>query len=286
MQSGRVAFPVRTRHDAVVLSALFQDPTVPASVPAAAEQGNELLRHLAAIGWIDRTALVVIGVFFVVGLFKGLVWQVSRVVILIAAYAVAGRFGSDLALLLAKLPALGATAPDGTLQVPESTLYIAYVTAFVVVLVLLSLLAMLLQKAVRGAGLTFFDRLGGGVIGVATGGCVVLFGVFVVEMFWPGTKLAQAAETSQTLRLSKKTIDALGLVVPDDLRKVLELAPLRAAGDAAAGTPPKAVEPPQGPALPGTTTTPPRAPVEIHGSTPPPPTTPTTPPAPGTPQPR
>jgi uncharacterized membrane protein required for colicin V production len=184
-------------------------------------------------------------VFFVLGLFKGLVWQVSRIAILATAYVVAGRFGGDLAVVLAgpaegpAVAAAPAVAPppgaEGAAAVPaavpaaapgETTIYLAYVLLFVAVLVVLSLLAMLVQKLVAKAGLTFFDRLGGGVLGIATGACVVVFGLSLVNMFFRQSHLAMAAERSQSQRLSKRAIDWFGDRVPDELREVFALAPL------------------------------------------------------------
>ena len=196
--------------------------TAPLPVPSGAS--SELLQQLQTLTWVDHTALAVLLVFFVIGLFKGLIWQVSRVAILVTAYVVSGRFGAPLASMLAPV---AAAAPGAEPHAPsETTIYLAYVLLFLAVLIVLSLLAILLQKLAAKAGLGFFDRLGGGVLGVATGACVVLFLVFVMNMFFRDSQLAQAAETSHSLRLSKRAIDWLGDRVPDELRGVFELAPL------------------------------------------------------------
>jgi membrane protein required for colicin V production len=189
-------------------------------------QSAELVHQLQTLGWVDHTALAVLGVFFVIGLFKGLIWQVSRIAILVVAYVVAGRFGQPLGELLARTPAVGGKDGPGPIETPDTTLYLSYVLLFLAVLVALSLLALLLQKLAAKAGLGFFDRVGGGVLGVATGACVVLFGLFVVHMFFQGSQLAQAAESSYSLRLSRRAIDWLGDAVPDDLRHVMALVPL------------------------------------------------------------
>jgi membrane protein required for colicin V production len=186
-----------------------------------------LLHDLQALNWVDHTALGVLLVFFVLGLFKGLVWQVSRIAILAAAYVVSGRFGNELAAAMAGT----AEVPPGTAATAaapaDTTIYLAYVLLFLAVLIVLSLLAIVVQRLIAKAGLTFFDRLGGGVLGVATGACVVLFGLSVVNMFFRQSHLAMAAEHSQSLRLSKRAIDLFGDRVPDELREVFALAPLR-----------------------------------------------------------
>ena len=225
----------RARHNRHRVSAPQEEPT-----PTAFEAITDALQSL---GWIDQTALGVLVVFFALGIFKGFIWQVSRVGILVAAYVVAGRYGQDVASLLGSAPEAG-VVPAGTLQpsaagpaveaaaqlrspaTGETTIYLAYCLLFVVVLVALSLVTMLVKRLADKAGLSFFDRLGGGVLGVATGGCVVLFFVFVVQMFFPRGELAVAARSSHAMRLSQRMVSLLGGVVHDDLRSVLALEPL------------------------------------------------------------
>lgn len=218
-----------------------QHPAPGGPDPAAAD----FLQQLQQLGWFDRTALAVLLVFLAIGLFKGLIWQVSRVLILVAAYAAAGRFGGALAGLLQRTPGLGGTAePNQPADTPETTLYLAYVLLFLAVLVVLSLVTIALQKAARKVGLGFFDRLGGGALGVVTGACVVLFLLFVVRMFFQGSQLALAADQSHAQRLSQRAIDWLGPAVPDALREVFALKPLHPAPPAGA------VAPTPGPAEP------------------------------------
>jgi uncharacterized membrane protein required for colicin V production len=201
----------------------------PGNEPAATVAPTaELLQHLQAIGWVDRTAVAVLLVFFAIGVFQGLIWQVSRVGILVAAYVLSGRYGQQVASWLTQEQPMPAAAVPP--EAPGTTLYLAYVLVFLVVLVALSLLAIALQRAVKRVGLGFFDRLGGGIAGVAAGAGVVLFGLFVVHMFFQGSELAAAAKSSHSLRLCKRAIDLLGPSVPDDLREVIALVPLRSAG--------------------------------------------------------
>lgn len=194
--------------------------TMLAQDPAA---HSDLVNQTQNLQWVDITALSVLTVFFIIGLWKGFVWQTSRIAILGVAYFVAGRLGPGLGdRLLHWL-----VEPPLTSQQQETALYIAYVLLFLVVLVLLSLLALLLQDLIKRAGLSFFDRLGGGFVGVATGGCVVLFLLSVVFMFAPQSHVAQAAETSHAMQLSARAVDWCGKVMPDEVRRVFNLKPLR-----------------------------------------------------------
>ncbi|MGE3175038.1 MAG: CvpA family protein [Planctomycetota bacterium] len=190
----------------------------PGSDAATATATGGIVDALQHLGWVDITALGVLGVFFVMGLFKGIVWQVSRVVILIAAYATAARVGPGFGEVLLGWTHVGPQLPSEDQQ--QTAFYIACVLLFVGVLVALSLLALALHKLIQKAGLGFYDRLFGGVVGVGSGAIVVLFGLTVVFMFFPQSQLAAAANDSHSLRLSQQAVDLLGDVVPQELRRV------------------------------------------------------------------
>lgn len=204
--------------NAAVIGQLIQDPAT-SPIPANPEPWYHALQNL---GWVDITALSVIAVFFVLGLFKGFVWQVSRVAILLVAYFVAGHYGS---LLGEKVAQLLYNPPIRTEQ-SDLSVYLAYVAIFLAVLILLSLLALLLQKLVKKADMTFFDRLGGGVIGIVTGAAVVLFLLLATQMFFQGSGMARDAAASQSNQLSSRAVTLFGQVVPDEVRKVFGLDPL------------------------------------------------------------
>lgn len=172
---------------------------------------------LAAVGWVDITAIAVILVFAILGLFKGVVWQISRLGTLLAAYVLSAMYGSD----------LGEWMFHGSVQ--ETTepwhLYVAYLVIFVGVLVVLSLLSLLLTRLVEKAGLTFPNRLGGGVLGIGTGALVVLLFLSVALMFFQGTNLVEAARSSRSFEYSGRAVDALGHLAPDWAREIFGLPP-------------------------------------------------------------
>lgn len=241
---------------------LPQNPASTSTTTAATAQVPDPL-HLSpaqpVFGWVDQTALAVLAVFFVIGLFKGLIWQVSRIGILAVAYVVSGRYGHEVGAWLHGPATSSGAAPAGPTDTPETTLYLAYVLIFLAVLIALSLLALLLQRLAAKAGLTFFDRLGGGLFGVLTGAFVVLFGLFAVNMFLPDGKIAEAAQQSHSLRYGRQAIDWLGDHVDDELRQVLLLAPLSSQGANPPPAPGPAAHDGTSPAAPppGETPTPP-----------------------------
>lgn len=205
-------------HNAAVLMPWFQG--------AEAAQGatQPVGFDLQSLGWVDLTALGILGLFFLIGLWKGLVWQVSRVVILGASVWMASRWGRGLGSLYSSW-----CAGEPTPQQLQTANYLAYATVFLVVLVVLSLLALAVQNFVKKAGMTFFDRLGGGVFGVVTGAVGFVCLLTAAKMFLPGSSVVMAAEDSHSLRYARQGVERLGPVVPDDLRVLYELPRLRQA---------------------------------------------------------
>ena len=170
---------------------------------------------LASLGWVDLTAIAVLIVFFILGLFRGLVWQVSRILTLVAAYVVAGAYGETIAGSLRKMV-------SGIND--ELSLYIAYFAVFIVVLVIVSVIAYFFEKLIDRSGMSFYNRVGGGVLGVVTGAALVLALLFAVFAFF-GTEsnVVEAARRSHSMRFSQQALTALGEVVPAQVREVFGL---------------------------------------------------------------
>ena len=158
---------------------------------------NELIEQL---GWIDLSSLVILLVFFVMGLFRGLVWQLSRLLTLVVGFIVAGIWAEDLA-----------TALVGIWPKSEPfALYAAYFAIFFGAFVLLSAIAWLLSGLIKKLKLTAYDRLGGGILGIATGAALVILVLNVLYAFIPAqTKIIQAAETSRTKPAAVKVLHFL-----------------------------------------------------------------------------
>jgi uncharacterized membrane protein required for colicin V production len=156
------------------------------------------------LGWVDLSALTVVALFFLLGLGKGFVWQIGRVLALVGSYALAAVFG----------PGLAAHVFAGT---PQSLphLYLAYAVLFLLGFLALSAGVRLVHGLVHRAGLSTFDRLAGGLVGVGTGSGVVLVGLAVVLMF--GQRFPVYAEVldSRAAALGRAALDAAGPLVPE-----------------------------------------------------------------------
>ncbi|MEZ5989603.1 MAG: CvpA family protein [Planctomycetota bacterium] len=153
--------------------------------------------------WIDLTSLAVLLVFFVLGLFRGFLWQISRFASLVLAWVLSDRLHDDLAGWLDR---------HGILEGKDYLPYLSFFVIFIVVLVGLSLLTILIEKLVRKLHMGFYDRLGGGFVGIATGGALLVAVVGLVFAF-PDTKLAMEVEASRTGRVTKQTVALLEAVL-------------------------------------------------------------------------
>ncbi|MHC5062871.1 MAG: CvpA family protein [Planctomycetota bacterium] len=179
---------------------------------------DSFLEIFGSLGWVDWTALAILVVFFILGLFKGLVWQASRVAILVLAYVFAGIYGEDLSALT------GSWLSNDV--APELPLYLAYIMIFLSVLVTVTLIAYFLQKLVNATGLSFYNRVGGGFLGIATGGLVVLALLTAVHMIHSGldrgANVAEAAESSHSSRIGQGVLRFMGQVLPEDWSELTE----------------------------------------------------------------
>lgn len=173
---------------------------------------------LAQLGWVDLTALAILAVFLVLGLFRGFVWQLSRIVTLVLAYICAGTWGQAIAVEIR--PWFSPDLP------PELPLYLAYFALFLGVLIVVSLIAHLLDRFIDRTGLSFYNRVGGGLLGIATGVALVIAMLGAILMFFGQQgPVVQAAENSHALRYGRQVVGAFGGLVPHEIREVYGLEP-------------------------------------------------------------
>lgn len=206
-----LAFPAAA---AATVAVSVVAPTVSTSSPqATAEAGGGLIAGIDDLGWVDLTAIGIVVVFLVLGLFRGFVWQVSRILTLIVAYLAAVLWGNDLA---GEIRGWFGEGADEALP-----FYVACFLIFLGVLVVVSVLAYFVQKLVQKTGLSFYNRIGGGVLGLATGALVVMALLTAVFMFF-GTQsgIVEAADRSRAAGLSRDALGAAADVLPSDWKPV------------------------------------------------------------------
>ena len=180
----------------------------------AVQEGGLDVSIFQTMEWVDWTAVIVLSIFFVLGLFRGFVWQASRILSLIAGFVVAGIYGEWGAGLIHPW-----FKPETSLHgIP---LYLSYVAIFLGVVVVLSLITHFVQKLVKKSGLSFYDRIGGGFLGMATGACVMIALLGMLYMFIPENwGIVRAAQESKSMQFTQKTLRVLGNTVPRPMQRV------------------------------------------------------------------
>ncbi|OGA17690.1 MAG: hypothetical protein A3I63_04100 [Betaproteobacteria bacterium RIFCSPLOWO2_02_FULL_66_14] len=113
--------------------------------------------------WIDYTVLGAMLLSIVWGIWRGLVREVISILGWVIAFLAANLFAGP----------VGALLPQ-EISTPELRIAIAFVGIFVTSLVITTLLALLLSKAVHSVGLASLDRTLGAVFGLARGVLIVM----------------------------------------------------------------------------------------------------------------
>ena len=186
----------------------FQEATLQETL--GLEPGMEIV-------WIDWTAVVLLAVFFILGLFKGFVWQSSRILTLIAAWVLAGYYGESGSTLID-----GFFSPEST--PPELPLFLSYVIIFVLAIVIFSLIAWMVQKVVQKSGLSAYDRIAGAVLGLGTGSLAVVAILAGVYMFVPDDmSIVDAAQRSRSMQFSQRALRLMGDTVPEPMQRVFSV---------------------------------------------------------------
>ena len=126
---------------------------------------------IATITTIDWVLLAVLALSLLVGLWRGLVFEVLSVLGWVAAFFLAQWFAPDVAALL----------PMASLS--QSTRYAAaFVLTFIVAVFVAGLLASIVRKMVAAVGLRPVDRVLGAVFGVVRGLVLLLAVAVAIDM--------------------------------------------------------------------------------------------------------
>ncbi len=126
---------------------------------------------MPALGWVDWTLLAVLGLSVVVGLWRGLVFELMSLLGWLAAYVAAQLFSAQ----------VGAWVPIGT---PGSALHqgAAFAVTFLGALLVWAVLARLLRLIVHATPLTTLDRTLGAGFGLLRGAVLLLVAATLVTL--------------------------------------------------------------------------------------------------------
>jgi membrane protein required for colicin V production len=154
------------------------------------------------LGWVDWALLAVLVVSVVVGLWRGLVFEVLSLVGWVVAFIAAQAFA----------PGVASVLPIG---VPGSALNhgVAFALTFVLALVIWALGSRLLRLIIHATPLQPVDRMLGGVFGLARG-AVLLLAVATVVMLSPAQR-STAWQQSRGAAWLATALQGLKPVLPD-----------------------------------------------------------------------
>jgi membrane protein required for colicin V production len=128
--------------------------------------------------WFDYVVIATVLLSALLGLWRGLVYEVLSLLAWIAAWFAAKWFAASVA------PYMPAALGDETVRKAA-----AFAALFIAALIVGGILAWLLSKLVQWVGLGWLDRLLGGLFGLMRGALIVVAGVLLAGM----TNLPQQA---------------------------------------------------------------------------------------------
>ncbi len=163
---------------------------------------------LPAFGWVDWALLAVLLISIVVGLWRGLVFEVLSLVGWVVAFIAAQALA----------PHVATVVPIG---VPGSALNhgVAFFAIFVIALVLWAMASRLVRVLIHATPLQPVDRVLGGVFGLARG-AVLLLAVAMVVMLSPAQR-SQAWQRSQGAAWLATVLQGLKPVLPSAISRQL-----------------------------------------------------------------
>jgi membrane protein required for colicin V production len=158
--------------------------------------------------FVDWTLLVILGLSFLLGVWRGLVYEVLSVFVWIAAFVLAQWFAPEVA---AQLPMAGSA---------QSLRYAAaFVLVFVVTAFVAGLITQMIKKLVAAVGLRPVDRTLGAIFGLLRGAILLLAIAVVMNM----TALKSQADwqASQGAKMLTELLTNLKPLLPQEFGKYL-----------------------------------------------------------------
>jgi membrane protein required for colicin V production len=171
------------------------------------------LLEVCAVNAVDITVLVVLGLTFVYGLFRGFVLQLAGIVFIVVGLVLADRFS----------PAFGATLHGWfeNLGNPVDH-YVAFAAIFIGTLVVGHILALIFRGLLEKLKLLSYDRFLGGILGVLKGAIIlslVLHGLlWMFDREEEPSSLARSIYESRTWPIVDKVTETVLPVIPEELR--------------------------------------------------------------------
>jgi len=166
---------------------------------------------LETIGIIDIVGLVILLFFFILGLIKGFVWQIMRILTIIAGMAGAKAWSPSFSSYLQSM--------FSGLENSPYAIYIAYFLIFVGIFILGTLIALFLKSILKKLKLKSYDWLLGGLFGIGTGSVVIVVVLLVLLTLLPESGFRQQIETSRTTLYASWVIERAHPFIPREIQE-------------------------------------------------------------------
>ena len=163
---------------------------------------------LPTFGWVDWTLLAVLALSVVVGLWRGLVFELMSLVGWVVAYVAAQLYSLQV-------------APHLPIGLPGSALNLGagFALTFVGVLIAWTLLARLVRLLLHATPLTLIDRTLGAAFGLVRGG-VLLLALATLVAFTPAAR-SQPWQDSQGAAWLRVALQGIKPVLPVEVARHL-----------------------------------------------------------------
>jgi membrane protein required for colicin V production len=160
------------------------------------------------VSWVDWVFLAVVALSVVVGLVRGLLYEVMSLLGWVVAYIAAHALGATLA------PSLPIGAPGSGLNAAA-----AFAAVFIGTLILWSLLSWLIKRLVQASPLNALDRALGAVFGLLRGVLVLLVVATAVSLTpWAASRPWQDSRAAAGLGVM---LSGLKPLLPDEVARHL-----------------------------------------------------------------
>jgi membrane protein required for colicin V production len=163
---------------------------------------------LANLGWVDLTLLALLGLSVLIGMARGLVFELMSLIGWVVAY-VAAQVWSPRLLAYMPIGAAGSSLQQGA----------AFVVSFIGVLIAWSLLARLVRLGLHATPLTLIDRMLGAGFGFLRGG-VLLLVLATAVAFTPAVR-SQPWQDSHAAAWLGQALQGIKPVLPDEVARHL-----------------------------------------------------------------
>ncbi len=145
---------------------------------------------MSNMNWVDNAILLIFIISVLAGLMRGLVKEIISILSWIAAVIVAVLFSTKVAAMFTGSPQVQSAVSNASTSIgmnaaaPVSyvSIGISFIVLFILTLTVGTIINHLISKAVEGGGISFVNRLLGGVFGLGRGFIMVVVAIFVIQL--------------------------------------------------------------------------------------------------------